>query len=144
MIKKKVLFWTVLKKIFILSNMKFTNFPCSPFIYNFENKNLYLIPLHVFRHSASPRPTSRCSTRTTRRIWDTSALSPSPGPERRPTDQDSVHSSSDHPPAAASHLSLIVLFLFYVRFFIIFLLCFMSVLTVVFFSLSIDLTVMFV
>lgn len=102
--------------------MKFTNFPCSPFIYNFENKNLYLIPLHVFRHSASPRPTSRCSTRTTRRIWDTSALSPSPGPERRPTDQDSVHSSSDHPPAAAIQLSLIVLFLFYVRFFIIFLL----------------------
>lgn len=97
--------------------MKFTNFTCSPFIYNFENKNLYLIPLHVFRHSASPRPTSRCSTRTTRRIWDTSALSPSPGPERRPTDQDSVHSSSDHPPAAAIQLSLIVLFLFYVRFF---------------------------
>lgn len=48
------------------------------------------------------------------------------------------------PSAAAIHLSLIVLFLFYVRFFIIFLLFFMSVLTVVFFSLTIDLIVMFV
>lgn len=96
-----------------------------------------------FRLSVNLRRTNQCCTKTTLTIYDISVSSPSPGPERRPTDQDSVHSSSEPTPCCCQPtVSIFVLFCFMLCFYVFLLdyyyyLCFICCP----FSLTIDLTV---